>query len=60
MWENKQKVQFFLAHLLALLAGWPRFCLVVDLAVGLTVGLAIGVAELIGGKVAIGFLGWSL
>ena len=33
MWENKQKVLFFLTHLLPLLAGWPRFRLVVDIAV---------------------------
>ena len=54
-WDNKQKVQFFLACLLALLASWPRFGLV-NLAVDLTVGLAIGEAELMGGKVAVGFL----
>ena len=60
MWENEQKVQFFLACLLALLAGRPRFRLVVDLAVGLIVGLVIGRAELIGGEVAIGFSEWSL
>ena len=44
----------FLACFLALLAGWPRFRLVVSL-VGLTIGLAIGGAELIWEKVAIGF-----
>ena len=43
-WEKEQKVQFFLTRLLALLAGWPRFRLVVDLAVDLTVGLAIAKA----------------
>ena len=59
-WENKQKVQFFLARLLALLAGRHRFRLVVDLAVGLTIGLAIGGAELMDEKVAVGFLRWSL
>ena len=57
MWENKQKIQFFLSCLLALLAGWSCFHLVIDLAIGLIVGLAIGGAELIGGKVAIGFSG---
>ena len=45
----------FLACLLALLAGRPRFRLVLALAVGLTVGLAIGGAELMGGEVAVGF-----
>ena len=60
MWKNEQKVQFFLAWLLALLAGRLHFRLLVDLAVGLTVGLAIGGAELTGGEIAVGFLGWSL
>ena len=59
-WENKQKVEFFLARLLALLAGRPCFCLVVDLAVALTVGLVIGGVELMSKEVAIDFLGWSL
>ena len=49
----------FLAYLLALLAGQPRFCLVISL-VGLIVGLAISKAELIGGEVAVGFSGYSL
>ena len=57
MWKNKQKVQFFLAHLLALLAGQPCFRFVVDLAVGLTIGVAIGGAKLIGGEVAVDFSG---
>ena len=57
MWGNKQKVQFFVARLLALLAGRPRFRLVVDLVFGLTLGLAIGGAELMGQEVAVGFLG---
>ena len=60
MWGNEQKVQFFLACMLALLAGRPHFRLVVDLAIGLTLGLAIGGAELIGGEFAVGFLRWSL
>ena len=55
IWENKQKVQFFLARLLAMLAGRPRFSLVLDLAVGLTVDLAIGKAESMGKEVAVGF-----
>ena len=59
-WENKQKVQFFLAYLMALLAGRPRFRLVVDLAVGLTISLAIGGAELMCGEIVIGFLVGSL
>ena len=56
--RNKQKVQFFLACLLALVAGRPRFYLVG--LVGLIVDLAIGGAELMGGEVAIGFFEWSL
>ena len=60
MWENEQKVQFFLACFLALLPDRPRFRLMVDLAIGLTVGLAIGEAELTGGEVAVGFSGWFL
>ena len=59
-WENKQKVQFFLARLLALLAGRSCFCLVVNLAAGLTVSLAIGGVELTSGKVVVGFLRWFL
>ena len=59
-WENKQKVQFFLACLLAFLASWPCFRLMIDMAVGLTIGLAIGGAESTGRKIAVGFLGWSL
>ena len=49
----------FLTYLLALLANWPCFCLIVGL-VDLIVGLAIGGAELIGGEVAIGFLKYFL
>ena len=60
MWGNKQKVQFFLARLLVLLAGLPRFCSVIDLTVGLTVGLAIGGAESMGGKITDGFSRWFL
>ena len=60
MWENEQKVQFFLARLLALLSGRPCFRLVVDLAIGLTVSLAMGGAELMDKKVTVGFSGWSL
>ncbi len=48
-------------RLLALLsfAGLPHFHLFEVLALGLTVGLAIGGAESMGGKVAVGFFGWS-
>ena len=49
-------IQFFLAHLLALLAGQPCFRLEVDF----TIGLAIGKVELMGGEVAVGFSGWFL
>ena len=59
MLENEQKVKFFLARLLALLVGWPRFRIVIDLA-SLTVGLAIGKVESTGRKIAVGFSGWSL
>ena len=44
----------FLAYLLALLAGWSCFCLVVSL-VGLTVGFVIDGAGFIGRKVADSF-----
>ena len=60
--DKKLKVQLFLARLLVLLAlaGWSRFCLVLETsALGLTVGLAIGRAESIYGKVVFGFSGWS-
>ena len=50
-----QKIQFFFAYLLLLLAGWPHFRLVVDLAISLTIDLAIGGVELTGGKDAVGF-----
>ena len=60
MWENKQKVLFFLAHLLPLLADRPRFRLVVDIAVYLTVDLAILKLELMSGEVAVGFSRWYL
>ena len=60
MWENKQKVEFFLACLLAQLAGLSRFRLVVDLAIGLTIDLAIGRTESMGGKVAVNFSRWFL
>ena len=53
LWASKTQ---FLAYLLALLAGRPRFYLVLSM-VGLIVGLAIGGAESIGRKVAIGFSG---
>ena len=46
----------FLACLLVLLAGWPRFCLVVGL--DLIVGLAISGVELIDEKVANSFFGF--
>ena len=59
MWKNEQKVQFFLACLLMLLAGRPRFRFVMSLA-GLTVGLAIGGVRLTGREIAVGFSGWSL
>ena len=59
-WENKQKILFFLARLLALLASRPCFCLVIDLAVGLTIALAIGKAVLISIEVAVSFPGWFL
>ena len=49
----------FLACLLILLAGWPRFYLFIDL-VSLTLGLPIDGVELMGRKVAIGFLGYFL
>ena len=49
------KTQFF-ACLLALLAGQPRFRLLIGL-ISLTVGLLIGKAEFIGEKVSIGFSG---
>ena len=55
---NKQKVQFFLAYLLALLVDWPCFRFMVDLAVSLTIGLAIIEIESIDGEVIVGFLGW--
>ncbi len=52
--DKKLEVQLFLVHLLVLLAGWPRFCLVLVVsALGLTVGLAIGWIESIGGKITI-------
>ncbi len=58
--DKKLEVQLFLARLLVpfALAGWPRFCLVLE-ASGLIVGLAIGGAESIGGEVAVGLSGWS-
>ena len=59
IWKNKQKLQFFLVYLLLLLAGQPRFCLVINLAIGLTVGLVKNGAKLIGEEVVVGFLGWS-
>ena len=46
-----------LTQLWALMAGWPRFYLIVGL-VDRTIGLAIGRAELIGRKVAVGFFGY--
>ena len=58
-WEHKQKVQFFLACLLVLLTGRPRFRFVIGLA-GLIVGLAIGGAESTSREVAVSFLSWSL
>ena len=51
--SQASKTQFFVC-LLALLAGWPHFRLLVGL-VGITVGLAIGKAELIGGEVTVSF-----
>ena len=57
MWENKQKIQFFLACLLALLISRSCFRFVISLA-GLIVGLAIGGVELTTGEIAVGFLGW--
>ena len=56
--SQTSKTQFF-ACLLALLAGWSHFCLIIGL-VGLTIGLAIGKVESIGGEVAIGFSGCIL
>ena len=56
--RNKQKVQFFLACLLALLASQPFFCLVG--LVDLIVSLAIGGAESMDGEIAVGFSGWFL
>ena len=53
------QAQFFLASLLAVLADWPCFRLVVSL-VSLTIGLAISKAESIGRKIAIDFLGCFL
>ena len=49
------KTQFF-ACLLALLAGWPYFCLVVGL--NLTVSLAISKTKSIGREFAIAFSGF--
>ena len=59
MWENEQKLKFFLACLLALLAGQPSFRFMIGLA-SLTIGLAIGGTELTIGKVVIGFSKWFL
>ena len=59
MWKNKQKIQLFLACLLAFLVSRLCFRFVIGLA-GLTIGLAISRAELTGEEVAVGFLGWSL
>ena len=50
--------QFFLAHLLVLLAGCP--CFYLGGLVGLTVGLAIGGIVSIAGKVVVGLSIWSL
>ena len=49
-------IQFFFACLLALLASWPHFCLVVDLAIGFSIGLAIGGAKSISKEIAFCFL----
>ena len=50
----------YLTCFLALLAGWPRFCLVVVGLIAFIVGLFIGGVESIGREVAIGFSGCSL
>ena len=55
-WLSREPVRAqCLAHLLALLAGRPCFCLMIVLAIGLTIGLAIDGAELIGEKIAVSF-----
>ena len=53
------KTRFF-ACLLTFLAGLPYFYLVIVALIGLIIGLAFGKIESIGGKVAIGFFGYSL
>ena len=53
------KIQY-LARLLALLASWCQFCLVVVGLVNFTVSLAIGGAGLIDREVAVGFSRFSL
>ena len=53
------KTQLF-ACLLALLAGWPHFRLVLIGLIGLIISLAISKAELINKKVTIDFFGYFL
>ena len=56
--SQESKTQF-LAFLLALLAGWPRFQLVIGL-IDLTISLAIGGTKLMGREVAVALSGYSL
>ena len=53
--REQAKGSLFLTCLLALLAGRPRFRLMLNLAIGLIVDLTIGKAKSMGREVAVGF-----